>query len=102
MYITDTVIMLAPLTLLVWTIWCGCPVHGQIRKDFDYLTRRPAEGSELFRIRADTEPACVNVCVQNEHCQALLHEDTECVGYRNGAIDGGDLAGAVALQVIGK
>ena len=87
--------------IAICTIWCGSPVNGQIQKDFKYLATRPAAGSEFFRIRAETEPYCVNVCVQNEDCHALMYLDAECVGYRDGETDGEDLEGAVAMHVIG-
>ena len=90
------------LTLLaLFTVWCGSSVNGHLQKDFKYLAKRPAAGSEFFRIRAETEPQCVNVCVQNEDCHALTYLDAECVGYRSAETDGEDLAGVVAMQVIG-
>ena len=103
MSIADPVMMPSLITLLaICTIWCGLPAaNGQIQKDFKYLATRPAEGSEFFRISAETEPQCVNVCVQNEDCHALMYLNAECVGYRDGETDGEDLAGAVAMEVIG-
>ena len=102
MHITDPVMMPTLLTLLaLCIIWCQSPVKGQIQKDFEYLTTRPAAGSEFFRIRTEAEPYCVNVCVQNEDCQAFMHLDAECVGYRTGDTDEENLAGAVSMRVIG-
>ena len=103
LHITDPVMMSTLLTLLaLCIIGCGPPVKGQKQKDFKYLATRPAAGSEFFRIRTEAEPYCVNVCVQNEDCQAFMYLDAECVGYRDGETDGEDLAGAVAMEVIGK
>ena len=103
MRIADTLMMTTLLTLLaLCNVWCGPPVNGQTQKDFKYLAKRPAAGSELFRIRTEAEPYCVNVCVQNEDCQAFMYLDAECVGYSDGDTDGEDLAGAVAMEIIGK
>ena len=102
-HIADPEMIPTLLTLFaLCIIGCGPPVNCQVQKDFKYLAKRPAAGSEFFRIRTEAEPYCVNVCVQNEDCLAFMYLDAECVGYRDGDTDGEDLAGAVAMEVIGK
>ena len=76
-------------------------VECQISNDFTYISARPANSSQLFKVNAHNEGHCVYICVSNDLCHAILYSAPACVCYADHATDGADLDGAVAMRTNG-